>query len=137
MANLTFQKTQRLQVVGLPFYDLDPSWESEQGKSDSVAKLYQDFVLGRLDPSQIAGSVAYDADDASEVDPFNTFGLTLEESTAIAERGAKAKQEIETSVKAKKAAAAKAAQEAAEAKLRKQIEEEMKSKEERKSDDAR
>lgn len=53
------------------------------GKSSSIKKLYEDFVMGRLDPSQIGGDPVYDPEGSSEVDPFNTFGLSLEQVDAM------------------------------------------------------
>lgn len=53
------------------------------GKSSSVKKLYEDFVMGRLDASQIGGDPMYDKPDSTEVDPFNTFGLSLEQVDAL------------------------------------------------------
>lgn len=61
----------------------DPKIETESGQSQSVLKLYQDFVLGRLDPSQIGGHPQYDSPGSDEVDPFNSFGMTLEQADAL------------------------------------------------------
>lgn len=109
-------------VLSIP---LDDTLETEQGKSDTVRKLYEDFVLGRLDPSQIGGNASYDADDATEVDPLNHFGITLEESTEIAERGRSAVSEVRKSNAKRKAEAEAKAKAEAEAVLRKKIQEEM------------
>lgn len=70
-------------VISMTFEDVDPTILTEPGKSQSVQKLYQDFVLGRLDPSQIAGSPQYDPEGSDEVDPFNSFGMTLEDADAL------------------------------------------------------
>lgn len=61
----------------------DQKIETEPGQSQSVLKLYQDFVLGRLDPSQIGGAPQYDAPGSEDVDPFNSFGMTLEQADAL------------------------------------------------------
>lgn len=68
------------------FEEPDQKIETEPGQSQSVLKLYQDFVLGRLDPSQIGGTPQYDsaADVITEdIDPFNSFGMTLEQADAL------------------------------------------------------
>lgn len=80
---------------------IDTTIETEQGKDEGVAKLFQDYVLGKLDPRQIAGGV-YDDDNAEDVDPMNNFGITLEESSAIQEAGHAAATEIQRSMKEKR-----------------------------------
>lgn len=69
--------------VLMTFEEVDDTIITEPGQSESVQKLYQDFVLGRLDPSQIGGAPAYDPDGSDEVDPFNCFGMTLEQADAL------------------------------------------------------
>lgn len=96
-----YQRPSRL-LVPVEHKKLSKKIETVQGKSQSVAQLYQDFVLGRLDQSQIGGEPVYDDDDAQEVDPFNAFGVTLEETTVIADRGARAKADAQRYAKEKK-----------------------------------
>lgn len=72
--------------VSLSFEVPDKTIVTEPGMSQSVQKLYQDFVLGRLDPSQIGNNPVYDSPDGmitEGVDPFNSFGMTLEEADAL------------------------------------------------------
>lgn len=112
-------------VVPVKAQEIDPTIVTEPGRSDSVAKLYQDFVLGKLDPRQIAGEGMYDDDNAQDVDPMNHFGISLEEQTSIAEAGAKATKEIRE-VKVKSAAAkAKKAEERLRAEIEDQVRKEM------------
>lgn len=118
-------------VIVVPHRKIDDQTiETEQGKSHTVAELYQDYVLGKLDPSQLAGSPVYDDDDSDDVDPLNHFGVTLEESTRISDAGTQAAGEVATHQKKKKAEAAAAAAAKAEeelkAKLRAEIEAEGK-----------
>lgn len=108
----------------------DQTIETEQGKSHTVAELYKDYVLGKLDPSQLVGSAVYDEDGSDDVDPLNHFGVTLEESTRISDAGTQAAGEVATHQKKKQAEAAAAAAAKAEeelkAKLRAEIEAEGK-----------
>lgn len=117
-------------VIGVPHYVLDDTIETEQGKEQTIATIYHDFVLGRLDPSQIGGEVQYDPDGSNEIDPFNHFGLTLEETTELAERGSEAAQQVHSErlrkAKAKAEAAELEKQTKLEAELRKKIESEQK-----------
>lgn len=89
-------------LVAVPHRHIDQTIETVQGKSDTVQKLYQDYVLGKLDMSQIAGSPVYDAEGSDVVDDFNHFGVTLEEATAIEDRGRAAAREIDAARKPKK-----------------------------------
>lgn len=86
-------------LIPVPLRKIDQTVEVVQGKSDTVAKLFQDYVLGRLDPSQIGGSPVYDPDGSDEVDDFNHFGLELEDVTKIGDKGKTARQEIENAIK--------------------------------------
>lgn len=116
------------QFVPVPARFPDQSRETVSGQADSVQKLYQDFVLGKLDPRQLAGSAVYDEEDAQDVDPFNHFGLTLEETTEIAERGTQAAAEVNRrraeANRKKQDEAVKKQQEELKNQLRKEIEEE-------------
>lgn len=67
----------------MSFEEVDPTIITEPGKSSSVLKLYQDYVLGRLDPSQIGNAPSYDPEGSEEIDPFNSFGMTLEDADAL------------------------------------------------------
>lgn len=73
-------------TVSMRFEDVDQTLITEPGKSQSVQKLYQDFVLGRLDPTQIGGTPQYDSEGSEEVDPFNSFGLSLEQADALRQK---------------------------------------------------
>lgn len=70
-------------AVSMCFEEVDPELVTVPGKSQSIQKLYNDFVVGKLDPSQIGGAPVYDPEGSSEVDPMNTFGLTLEQVDAL------------------------------------------------------
>lgn len=85
-------------LIPVPVRKIDQTIEVVQGKSETVAKLFQDYVLGRLDPSQIGGSPVYDPEGSDEVDDFNHFGLELEDVTKISDKGKTARQEIEHAV---------------------------------------
>lgn len=61
----------------------DQKIEVEYGQAQSVEQLFKDFVLGRLDPSQIGGQPVFDKPGSQDVDPFNTFGMTLEQADAL------------------------------------------------------
>ena len=76
-----FHRPERI-VIPVPHYVLDDTLETVQGKSNTVRQLYEDYVLGKLDPAQLAGGGVYDAEDATSVDPMNHFGITLEETTS-------------------------------------------------------
>lgn len=80
-------------VVPVPCRLIDQHIETVQNQSDSVQKLFQDYVLGKLDPRQLAGG-SYDPEDSDEVDDFNHFGLELEDVTRIQDRGKAASEEI-------------------------------------------
>lgn len=69
----------------MTFEKPDPTLVTVRGKAQSVQQLYQDFVLGRLDPRQIGGG-SYDPEGSEEVDPFNNFGMTLEEADELRQR---------------------------------------------------
>lgn len=116
------------QFVPVPALVIDDHQETVPGLSDTVQKLYSDFVLGKLDPSQIGRSVVYDDENALDVDPFNKFGLTLEETTEIAERGTQAAAEVTRqraeADRLKQEEAAKKQQEELKNQLRKEIEDE-------------
>ena len=58
MKEITFIRPFR-PIIGVPHYELDDTIETEQGKEQTIATIYHDFVLGRLDPSQIGGNVQY------------------------------------------------------------------------------
>lgn len=73
----------RRPVILCTFEDVSDEILVVPGKSSSVKKLYEDFVMGRLDPSQIGGEPVYDKPDSNDVDPFNTFGLSLEQVDAL------------------------------------------------------
>lgn len=89
-------------LIPVPVRMIDQTIEVVQGKSETVAKLFQDYVLGRLDPSQIGGSPVYDPEGSDEVDDFNHFGLELEDVTKISDKGKIARQEIDDAIKKKK-----------------------------------
>lgn len=81
-------------VIPVPHRKLDRTIQTEQGQERTVRQLYQDFVLGRLDVRDLGGKVQYDPDDSDEVDPMNNFGMTLEETTRIADEGRAAYKEV-------------------------------------------
>lgn len=117
-------------IIPVPANDLDPHELTEQGKSDTVAKLYQDFVLGKLDPTQIGGNVTYDPEDATAVDPYNHLGLTFEETSDILEQGEAAGEEIKSKVAAHRKAKADSERELLKSQIRQEIEQELKNKDE-------
>lgn len=92
-------KAETREVVLVPHNELDPEIVTVQNKAHSVQELYQDFVLGRLDQSQIGAAPAYDPDDSETVDPFNHFGVTLEEASEIESAGRAAKSAIKDAQK--------------------------------------
>lgn len=104
-------------IVPVSHVVLDDTIETSQGEERTVRMLYEDYVLGRLDVRDLGGLVQYDPDDATECDPLNQFGVTLEESTRIADAGVNAKKDIAQHIMKRKAeeAAAKAAQQASAA----------------------
>lgn len=69
--------------VSVSQLEIDQKEETEQGKAHSVRELFEDYVLGRLDPSQIGGNPSYDPEGSEEVDPFNSFGMTFEQASSI------------------------------------------------------
>lgn len=85
-------------VIRVPHRKIDQTVETEQGKEQSVKKLFEDYVLGRLDPRQLGGG-SYDPDDSEEVDPYNKPGLTFEEATQISDAGRTAAKEVMQRVK--------------------------------------
>lgn len=80
-------------VIAVPYRQIDQTVETEQGKEQSVRKLFEDYVLGRLDPRQLGGG-NYDEEGSEEVDPLNKPGLTFEEATQISDAGRKAFDEV-------------------------------------------
>lgn len=80
-------------VIAVPHRQIDQTVETEQGKEQSVRKLFEDYVLGRLDPRQLGGG-NYDEEGSEEVDPLNKPGLTFEEATQISDAGRKAFDEM-------------------------------------------
>lgn len=79
-------KRKELPQIELSFETPDQTIEVEPGKAQSVQKLYQDFVLGRLNPSDIGNAPVYDSPEGhitEELDPFNSFGMTLEQADAL------------------------------------------------------
>lgn len=97
-----FVRPERL-IVPVKHIILDGLIETSQGEERTVRMLYEDYVLGRLDVRDLGGHVQYDFDDATEVDPLNQFGVTLEESTRIADAGAVAKRDIAQQIMKKNA----------------------------------
>ena len=83
-------------VIPVPHRELDRTIQTEQGQERTVRQLYEDFVLGRLDVRDLGGKVQYDPDDSDDVDPMNNFGMTLEETTCIADEGRAAYHEVKT-----------------------------------------
>lgn len=110
----------RKMIVPVKHVVLDDTIETSQGEEKTVRQLYEDYVLGRLDVRDLGGLVQYDSDDATECDPLNQFGVTLEESTRIADAGASAKRDIAQHIANKKAEEA-AAKEAAKASAQVQV----------------
>lgn len=119
--------------VPVPHRKLDNTVETVQGQEQKVSDLFQDYVLGRLDPSQLGGAV-YDSDDAEEVDPFNTFGLTLEEATRIEDQGRQAHEDLKSKRKKEQEDRSKSERDKLKEDLRKEIEEEMKKSEDVKNE---
>ena len=83
-------------LIPVPHRNLDCTIQTEQGQEKTVRQLYEDFVLGKLDVRDLGGKVQYDPDDSDDVDPMNNFGMTLEETTRIADEGRAAYQEVKT-----------------------------------------
>lgn len=74
--------------MSLSFEIPDPTIEVEPGQAQSVEKLFNDYVLGKLDPRQIGGGT-YDSEEGKiteDLDPFNSFGMTLEQADALRQR---------------------------------------------------
>ena len=82
-------------IIAVPHRKIDLTVETVQGQEKTVKSLFEDYVLGRLDPRQLGGG-DYDDDDSDEVDPLNNFGVTLEEASRIGDAGRHAAKEIET-----------------------------------------
>lgn len=80
-------------VIPVPHRELDNTIVTSQGCEKSVRSLYEDYVMGVLDPRQL-GAGSYDPDGSDDVDPFNTSGLTFEEATAIEDAGRNAAREV-------------------------------------------
>lgn len=87
-----FERIVRM-VVPVPHRSLSDKIETVQNQGQSVKNLYDDYVLGRLDPRQLGGG-EYDPDDSEEIDPLNTSGLTFEEATQISDAGRRAAAEM-------------------------------------------
>lgn len=83
-------------VIAVPYREIDQTIETVQGQERSVKQLYEDYVLGKLDPRQLGGG-DYDDDASDDVDPFNKSGLTFEEATEIADAGRAAANEMKRS----------------------------------------
>lgn len=92
-------------VVQVDHREIDTTLVTNQGEEQSVKKLFQDYVLGRLDPRQLAGG-DYDPEGSDEVDPMNNFGLTYEQVSDITDRGRAAAKELEQKTVANASAAA-------------------------------
>lgn len=88
-----FVRVERM-MVPVPHRELDRTIQTEQGQERTVRQLYEDFVLGRLDVRDLGGKVQYDPEDSDQVDPMNNFGMTLEETTRIADEGRAAYKEV-------------------------------------------
>lgn len=74
--------------MSLSFEIPDPTIEVEPGQAQSVEKLFNDYVLGKLDPRQIGGGT-FDSEEGKvteDVDPFNSFGMTLEQADELRRR---------------------------------------------------
>lgn len=72
----------------MSFETPDQTIVTEPGQSQSVEKLFKDYVLGKLDPRQIGGG-SYDSEEGritEDVDPFNSFGMTLEQADELRQR---------------------------------------------------
>lgn len=83
-------------VIAVPYREIDQTIETVQGQERSVKQLYEDYVLGKLDPRQLGGG-NYDDDSSEDVDPFNQPGLTFEEASQIVDAGRNAANEIKRS----------------------------------------
>lgn len=87
-----FERITRM-VVPVDHRKIDDTEVTEQGKEQKVSKLFEDYVLGRLDLRQLGGG-SFDAESSEEVDPFNDFGITFERMSEISDAGRKAAAEV-------------------------------------------
>lgn len=82
-----FYRSNIRQLVFVDHRSIDTHIETEQGAAHSVKELFEDYVLGKLDPSMISGSPSYDPEGSDDVDPFNSFGVTFEQASQIQDAG--------------------------------------------------
>ena len=80
-------------VVPVPHRELDDTIVTSQGLEKTVRSLYNDYVMGVLDPRQL-GQGSYDPEGSEEIDPFNRFGLTFEEASEIEDAGRNAAKQV-------------------------------------------